>query len=129
MFEATACRGMVLAATASVSVQTLRDLSRLMRALHSPDEAGMLQGKHPRLPDSGGACERPKSSTKAVDHVSSSAADAAVGKHAHGSSRANAQIARATIASTPPRPTRRRREGGARCVRRSGLSIYRAKRC
>ncbi len=118
MFEATACCRMVLAATASVSVQTLRDLTRLMRAVQSPDEVGVLQGKHPTLPDSGGAREKPKSSknTQAVDHVSSSAADAAVAQHAHRSTRANVKIAGATVARTSPRSTRRatRREGGAR---------------
>jgi len=55
MFEATACCRMVLAATASVSVHTLRDLTRLMSAVQSPHEVGVLQGKHPTLPDSGGA--------------------------------------------------------------------------
>jgi len=116
MFEATACCRMVLATTASVSVQTLRDLAQLIRALQGPDEVGVLQGEHPTLPDPGGARAKPKTSRnwQAVDHVSSSAADAAVGKHAHRSSRTNAKIARATIASTPPRPTRRHREGGAR---------------
>jgi hypothetical protein len=115
MFEATACCRMVLAATASVSVRTLRDLTRLMRAV-SPDEVGVLQGKHPTLPDSGGAREKPKPSTQAVDHVSSSAADAAVAQHAHRSTRTSAKIAGATVARTSPRSSRRAtyRKGGAR---------------
>ncbi len=116
MFEATACCRMVLAATASVSVQTLRDLSRLMHAVQSPEKDGVIQGKHPTLPDSGGAREKPKSSTQAVDHVSSSAADAAVAQHARRSTRASAKIAGATVARTSPRSTRRAapRKGGAR---------------
>ncbi len=118
MFDATTCCRMVLAATANVSVQTLRDLTRFICAVQSPNETGVLKGKHPTLPDPGGARAKPKTSKNppAVDDVPSSTAVAAVAKPAHRSSRTGTKIAGATVASASPRSTRRvsRREGGAR---------------
>ena len=118
MFEATACCRMVMAATASVSVPTLRDLGRLMCAVKGPDEDGVLQGKHPTFPNSGGARAKPKTSKKSqpVDHVSRSTGNAAVALHSHRSTRTNAKIAGAPAASTSPCATRRAapRKGGAR---------------
>ena len=118
MFEATACCRMVLMEAANVSVETLRDLNRLLCAVGSPNEVGMLQVKHPTLPDSGGARAKPKISKdpQAADDFPSATADAAVAKPADRGSRTNAKIAGATLASTSPRSTRRaaRREGGVR---------------
>ena len=118
MFEAAACCGMVLVEIASVSVETLRDLHRLLCAVEGCNESGMLQGKHPMLPDSGGAYAKPKISkdARSADDFSSDAADTAVAKHADGGARTNVKITGAIPALASARATRRaaRRQGGVR---------------
>ena len=83
MFDAAACCGMTLVETASVNIETLRDLTRLLLAVEGTTETDMLQPKYPALPDPGGTCARPKTSkgVRSADDLLSSAADTAVDKY------------------------------------------------
>src|SRR5258708_4197643 len=110
MFDAATCCGMVMAQTASVSVETLRDLKRLLRTVEGADQSGVLQGEHPKLPDSGGCAHaKPKTSKGAgsVDYFPPATIDAAVAKHADRGSRTSTKTTGATAAGASPRSTRR----------------------
>jgi hypothetical protein len=118
MFDAAACCGMTLVETASVNNETLRDLTRLLRAVEGTTESDMLQRKYSTLPDPGGACARPKTSkgVRSADDLLSTAADTAVDKYSDRDSRTNDNTIGAASAGTSPRATRRaaRRQGGVR---------------
>jgi hypothetical protein len=117
MFDAATCCGMTLVETASVSVKTLRDLTRLLRAVEGT-EIGMLQGKHLTLPDSGGACAKPETSksVRSTDDVSSTTAGTTMDQRTNRGARTNDKTSGAASASISPRATRRaaRRPGGVR---------------
>jgi hypothetical protein len=118
MFDAATCYGMTLVETASVSVKTLRDLTRLISAVEGTTEIGVLQGKHLTLPDSGGACARPTTSksVRSTDDLPSSTAGTTVDQHADRGTGTNDKTSGATSACASPRATRRaaRRPGGVR---------------
>jgi hypothetical protein len=119
MFDAATCSGMVVGQTASVSIETLRDLKRLLRTVEGADQSGVLQREHPKLPDSGGCAHaKPKTSKGAgsVDDFPPATADAAVAKHADRGSRTSTKTAGATAAGASPRSNCRaaRRQGGVR---------------
>ena len=118
MFDAAACCGMTLVETASVSVGTLRDLTRLICAVEGSTEIGVLQGKHLTLPDAGGACARPTTSksVRSTDDLPSSTAGPTVDQHADRGTGTNDKASGATAACASPGATRRaaRRRGGVR---------------
>jgi hypothetical protein len=119
MFDAATCCGMAMAKTASVSIETLRDLKRLLRTVESADQSGVLQGEHPKLPDSGGCAHaKPKilKGAGSIDDLPPDTADAAVAKHADRGTRTSAKTTGQTAAGASPGSTRRapRRQGGVR---------------
>ncbi len=118
MFDAAACCRISLVETASVSVDTLREFDRLIRAAMGANESGVLQAEHPTLPDAGGACATPKRSrtARSADDVSSAGDDSAVGEPCGRGSRADSEAVGTTSAHTSSHSTWRapRRTGGAR---------------
>ena len=118
MFDAAACCRVALVEAASVSVETLREFDRLLRAAMGANESSVLQAEHPTLPDAGGACATPKRSriARSADDVSSAADDSAVGEPSGRGSRADAEAVGTTSADTSSHSSWRapRRTGGVR---------------
>jgi hypothetical protein len=127
-----ACCGKTLVEKASVSVETLRDLTRLLRAVGGTTGAACYKAST-LLPDAGGACAKVKTSkrVRSSDDPPSDAAGAAVARHANRGSRANDKTTGAASTSASTQTTRRaaRRAGGVGRVRQSSHGTCRAKRC
>jgi hypothetical protein len=117
MFDAAVCRRMTLAATASVRIQSLRELHRLLCAVRRAEPSTVLKPDQPTQAEPGDDCatHQDAASVRSIETVSREADRSTLDGSAKGGSRTDVEAAGTTDSATSPRCSgTRSRKAGAR---------------